>query len=154
MRKMLLMLGVLTGCGIDSMAGDWSGDLSCFDGAEVRLEIEVDDSEGELDYVGDFFLRAASQYETDGEVFRLESDWAGTLTLTQLLPAGEQEVALILKERAPDCRVFKEGNLLSEDCYEDGMPLGYEFVGDFVGDWDGLDVLEVDNGYCSGELDR
>ena len=99
MRKMLPMLGVLTGCGIDSMAGDWSGDLSCFDGAEVRLEVEVDDSEGALDYVGDFFLRAASQYETDGEVFRLESDWAGTLTLTQLLPSGEQEVALMLSGR-------------------------------------------------------
>ena len=121
----------------------------------ARLEIEIDDSEGELDYVGDFFLQAASLHDTsDGDTYRLESDWAGTLTLTQVLPSGEQEVTFVLNERAPDCRVYKDGNLLGEDCYEDGLPLGYEFNGDFTADWDGLDSMEIDNGTCEGELER
>ncbi|MFT4975177.1 MAG: hypothetical protein ACI8S6_001064 [Myxococcota bacterium] len=154
MRAMLPVLWVLTGCGIDSMAGDWSGEIECYDGSEASLDIEVDDSEGELEYIGDFFLRAASLYEDGEDVYRLESDWAGTMTLTQTLPSDEQEVTFTLSERAPDCRVFKEGNLLAQDCYEDGLPLGFTFDGNFTGDWDGLDDMEIGSNSCEGDLSR
>ena len=41
-RKTLPVMMMLSGCGIDSMAGDWDGGLSCYDGAEARLEIVPD----------------------------------------------------------------------------------------------------------------
>jgi len=156
MRTMIPALCLLTGCGIDSLAGDWEGELDCFDGGVARLEIEIDDSEGELDYVGDFFLQASVLYDhSDGEQYLLESDWAGTLVLTQELPDGEQPVTLTLSERTPDCRVFRNGNLVGEDCYEDGLPIGYDFVGEITGDWDGLDeIKDASTGYCEGDLER
>lgn len=154
MQKLLPMMSMLVGCGIDSLEGDWNGDIDCVDGAEARLEIDIDDSEGELDYVGDFFLQAASLFEQNGETYRLESDWAGTLTLSQVLPKGEQEITFDLQEREPDCRIYKEGNLLGDDCYEDGLPIGFTFDSAYTADWDGLDTLDVDNGRCDGELER
>ena len=156
MYRALPALFVLAGCGIDSMAGDWKGELTCSDNAEVELSIEIDDSEGELDYIGDFYLQASNFYtHSDGVEYFLESDWAGTLTAAQELPDGEQDVSFVLSERAPICRILKEGNLVGEDCYEDGLPIGYTFDGNFEASWDGLDEFQdMANLYCEGDLTR
>ena len=152
--ELVLLVVGLSGCGADSMAGDWAGDLTCSDGATVDAEIELDEPEEGLTYTGDYYFQAFNNQDIDGDTWRFESDWAGAVTVKQVADKGEQEVDIVLEARTPNCRVYKNGNQLSTDCYYDGNDIGFTLPDDLVGTWDGLDAMELESLRCQGDITR
>lgn len=149
----LLLVG-LCGCGGESMAGDWSGDLSCADGSVAAIEFDLDEPEEGLKYSGGYFFQAYNNETVDGDIYRLESDWEGTISVTQVEESGEQEVTFALTRNVPSCQVFKNDNKLSDECYYGGFGIGFDLPEEIVGDWDGLDEIALESLACEGEVER
>ncbi|NOY28168.1 MAG: hypothetical protein GXP62_20070 [Oligoflexia bacterium] len=138
---------LLTGCGT-APEGAWTGTLDCGDEDSsgtitIGLDLARDD---------DMTLTGSGTMSFDGS-FQMNGTWQGyredisydaiTLVLTQ--PSGAQDVTLT--GTATTCETWVGGKQSSTTCTGGNdldMPLS----------WDGEDRMTVDQGDCSGALDR
>ncbi|MEL6347659.1 MAG: hypothetical protein AAFV53_31415 [Myxococcota bacterium] len=157
--SLLIPLTFFTGCSGVTITNDWSGTMTCDNNTLVVVELDLDEpsdgSDDELEYRGDFFYQTFADVSNRQGEYQVEVDWQGSLRATQPEPEGAQDIEFILQQSTTaKCRYYQDDELLDETCYFNGLPLGYEFVSEHEGDWDGLNEMDFGNLNCTGAIER
>lgn len=134
------------------LAGDWEGDIRCDDTTfDLRAELEKaggGEYEGTMEQEVDL---SATESGVDYRIwFLMELD-----VVLSTDGRGEQELDVDGELADVSCKYWEDGDLLSDDCGELGIDydIGARLdLGEVT--WDGKDTIEIDDGDCSGELER
>lgn len=153
--SLFIPLAVLSGCTTVTITGDWSGNMNCDNETQVAIELDMNEPNDSLSYTGNFFFQTFSEVSNSQGVYDLEANWQGGLSASQPEPEGVQDISFNLSlGRDVECFYYQFDELISEKCYFNGLSIGYEFVSEHDGDWDGLNTMGFGNLNCSGDIER
>lgn len=147
----LLSAALLSACG-PGLAGDWEGEIEC-DDVTADIAVELEDA-GDGEYEGELVHAIDYTSTEDGTSYRLLLEMVLDLVL-ETDGRGEQELDHDAELADVSCKLWEEGDLLSDDCGEMGLDYDVGASAD-LGEltWDGADTIEIDDGDCAGELER
>ena len=144
----------MTGCrGGDSLAGDWSGDLTCND---IEYEVEArffEDSRQE--YSGQMLFEFSQDVRVGGRNGVFTAQLRYDFTTTQPYSEGGQDIFLDMTWTKVYCEVDYDGDVEEGGCVNiGGMNLDEidERVGYVEMRYSGTDRLTVDDDNCNGVL--
>ncbi len=150
-----LLASALLGCN-PGVGGDWDGAIECPDGQfEVELALNRLDFER---HEGDFELVGEQTIDQDGSSWRIELDIDSEIVVLMPSATGQQELRYQLDDADATCALYQDGGLVEDDCEALELDLEQDYDEDApvfgTWTWDGEDTIEVEDGDCTGELER
>lgn len=144
----------LTGCLTADLGGSWEGSMSCDDGPEIDVEMDLD-ADGGGSFSGEFLFLSFQQVVEDGVTYDIELEIEYEIEIETEGP-GEQELDGEVELSEVSCRLYADGDLVTDSCADMGLDESELEDAGRVGDmeWDGEDTIEIDDGDCEGELER